>query len=110
MYWGEDEDEPDYICSATLSIFDPPRRLKMIDFQYFSKTGSLPFDADFSNEFFIEATENGCDLTVIQDGFPADSVADEYFAGCEAGWKTTLAGIEKYTKMKLNEDLKDTPS
>jgi hypothetical protein len=44
----------------------------------------------------VEARPNGSLLRVVQDGFPADSIADEFYAGCEVGWKNTFEGIEWY--------------
>lgn len=35
-------------------------------------------------------------LHVVQDGFPMDSLADEFYAGCERGWVDTFAGIRRY--------------
>src|SRR5687768_1027498 len=41
--WG-DEDAPEYISTATLVEFDPPRRLVMKYGKYHAKTGPLPFE------------------------------------------------------------------
>ena len=35
-------------------------------------------------------------LKVIQDGFPAESIADEFYAACEVGWKNTLESIRSF--------------
>ncbi len=94
--WGEHEDDPDYIAAATIKTFDPPRRLLLTDFKYFAKSGPLPFKLESSTEFTVEARPNGSLLRVVQDGFPADSIADEFYAGCEVGWKNTFEGIERY--------------
>lgn len=94
--WGEREDEPDYVTAATIQVFDPPRRLVMGDYRYNAKSGPLPFEADFRTEFIVSAHPQGSVLRVVQDGFPVDAVADEFYAGCEKGWRATFAGIRRY--------------
>ena len=98
--WGDDPDLPDYSMFATISDFDPPHRLTMTDFQYFSKDGPMPFEADFRTEFTVEKTDRGVKLVVLQSGFPDDPSADDYYAGCVTGWKNTLAGIEQFLTKK----------
>src|SRR5262245_11313362 len=94
--WGDDEDAPDYITAATLRIFEPPRRLVFADYQYLSKAGPLPFQADFVTEFTVTPHADGAVLRVVQDGFPCDGAADEFYAACERGWTATFAGIRRY--------------
>lgn len=94
--WGDSEDEPDYITAATIDVFDPPRRLVMGDFRYQAKSGPLPFQADLRTEFTVTPHPEGAVLRVVQDGFPVDAVADEFYAGCERGWRDTFAGIRRY--------------
>ncbi len=72
--WGEEEDRPDYMSSCTIEVFDPPKRLLLGRYQYFAREQALPFEADFTTEFCIEPREEGCTLTVIQDGFPLDPI------------------------------------
>ena len=95
--WGS-EDDPDYVSTATLVEYDPPRRLTMKYGKYQAKTGPLPFDfaGDAATTFTIEPDGEGCRLTVEQTGFPADPVADEFYAACETGWKNTFEGIRRY--------------
>lgn len=94
--WGEREDDPDYISAATLVVFEPPRCLAMANMKYHAKAGSLPFEANFQTEFTVAPHDDGCTLTVVQDGFPADPVADAFYAACEVGWENTFAGIRRY--------------
>ncbi len=94
--WGDDEDDPDYVSSATIRAFDPPRRLVLGDYRYRAKTGPLPFEADFVTEFLVTPHEDGAMLRVTQDGFPAGPEADDFYAGCEKGWRDTFAGIREY--------------
>jgi hypothetical protein len=35
-------------------------------------------------------------LRVVQDGFPREPVADEFYAACEQGWHDTFASIKRY--------------
>jgi uncharacterized protein YndB with AHSA1/START domain len=93
--WG-DEDQPDYITAARIRVFDPPRRLVLDDYRYVAKSGPLPFEAEFVTEFTVELHPQGALLRAVQDGFPCESVADEFYAACERGWKETFAGIRKY--------------
>jgi uncharacterized protein YndB with AHSA1/START domain len=95
--WGADEDRPDYVSAFRIRTFDPPRRLVLSDSRYISKDGPLPFQADFVVEFTVQPRlGGGSRLQVVHDGFPTDSVADSFFAGCETGWRNTFAGIERY--------------
>jgi len=94
--WGDDEDDPDYVTMATIRDFEPPVRLTLTDYRYTSKFGDLPFEADFVTEFLITSGDNGTTLQVTQAGFPADSVADDYYAACQQGWADTFAGIRRY--------------
>lgn len=94
--WGDSEDDPDYVCSARIRDFEPPRRLVLDDWFYHAKAGPLPFQADFVTEFVLEPRPEGCVLRVTQDGFPAGPEADEFYAGCERGWRDTFAGIRRH--------------
>jgi len=93
--WGADEDHPDYVTSATMSEFDPPRRMVLCDYRYQAASGALPFDAEFVTSFEVRASEGGAVLRVEQDGFPLGEAADEFLAGCETGWRDTFAGIRR---------------
>ena len=94
--WGDDEDAPDYISSAMIKVFEPDCRLVLGDYQYASPEGGLPFEADFETTFEVEPLGQGSRLTVTQAGFPADPIADEYYAGCETGWQRSLDGLEAF--------------
>jgi len=96
--WGSDEDNPDYMTIATISIFEPPSRMLLTDYRYYSRDGELPFEANFTNEFLVNPLAEGASLKVIQDGFPAGPEGDEFLAGCEVGWKNTFEGIRNYLK------------
>jgi uncharacterized protein YndB with AHSA1/START domain len=94
--WGDSEDDPDYITAATIREFDPPRRLVLVDFRYYAKSGPLPFVADFVTEFAVESRPEGALLRVDQDGFPPSPQADAFYAACGEGWTNTFAGIRRY--------------
>ncbi len=98
--WGENEDAPDYITTARMSVFDPPNRIVMTGYDYYSKSGPLPFSAQFETEFLITRTSTGSILRVTQDGFPADAIADEFYASCETGWETTLNSIKQFAERR----------
>ena len=95
--WG-DEDDPDYISSATLVEYDPPSRLVMKYGEYYAKSGALPFkfSDDALTSFTISPDAEGCRLRVEQTGFPCDAVADGFYAACETGWKNTFAGMREF--------------
>ncbi|MCA9320037.1 MAG: SRPBCC domain-containing protein [Planctomycetes bacterium] len=90
--WG-DLDAPDHVTSATINTFERPRRLILNDYRVYARSGPMPFEADFSTHFEIEALAAGSQLCVTQSGFPAGSVADAFLAGCERGWDVTLQSI-----------------
>ena len=94
--WGN-EDSPEFITAGRMSIFDPPRRIVFSDFEYYARTGPMPFAGNLTSEFnVIPAEPNKTLLRVVQDGFPMDTAADEFYAGCKQGWLDTFAGIRKY--------------
>ena len=48
--WGDDEDDPDYVTTATMTVFEPPSpvgRIVFENYEYVSKHGPLPFEAEF---------------------------------------------------------------
>ncbi|MEM7263039.1 MAG: SRPBCC domain-containing protein [Planctomycetota bacterium] len=93
--WGESEDQPDYITVATIAEFDPPRRLVLSDYRYHNAAGPLPFEANFVTTFEVEPAESGATLRVTQSGFPAGPEADDFYQGCDAGWRATFEGIRR---------------
>ena len=94
--WGADEDNPDYLTIATIAVFEPCSRLFLKDYQYYSKDGELPFEANFTNEFIVTPNAEGAALKVIQDGFPEGPEGDEFLVGCETGWSDTFMGIRRF--------------
>jgi len=57
----------------------------------------VPFEARLTSDFTVIPISAGKTLLrVVQDGFPTDCVADEFYAGCERGWHETFAGIRRY--------------
>lgn len=101
--WGDDEDAPEYITTARVLTAEAPRRLVLGDYRYFARSGPLPFEADFTTEFVVEPHDGGSRLTVRQDGFPADAVADAFYEGCERGWRDTLASLAAFLSRKPAE-------
>ncbi len=100
--WGDDEDHPDYVTAATIRVYDPPRRLVLADFRYFARTGPLPFRANFTTEFTVEPrSPQGSLLRVVQDGFPTDPIADEFYEGCERGWRETFESVRRFVDEHL---------
>ena len=94
--WGEAEDDPDYITVATIREFRPPHRMVLSNYRYHAKSGPPPFQADFVTEFMVSPHGEGASLRVTQDGFPAGSEADEFYASCKKGWQDTFAGIRQF--------------
>ena len=95
--WGSDEDAPDYITSARIIVWDPPRTLRLGHFQYYRKDGQeLPFVAALETEFSVSPHDSGSLLRVHQAGFPDEAIADAFFAACRAGWAATFEGIQRY--------------
>lgn len=93
--WGDSTDEPDYTSSATIVEFEAPRKMVLSDYRYHTKMGKLPFEAEFETEFLVEPHESGATLRVTQGGFPAASIADEFYEGCRVGWAATFEGIRR---------------
>lgn len=102
--WGEDEDAPEYVTSATLAVFDPPRRLVFSDYRYSARSGPLPFEAEFVTEFTVEGNADGVLLRVSQSGFPPTPAGEEFLAACEVGWRETFAGIRRFLAAESSGD------
>lgn len=98
--WGQNEDSPDYISAFTMTEYDPPKRILFTDAKYTAAGQKLPFDMKMTTEFLFEPVSNGSRIKVIQDGFPADPSADEFYAACEKGWKDTFKGIRRHLESK----------
>jgi len=96
--WGADEDAPDFVTTARIAEYRPPHRLVLADYEVVAKTGPQPFRATFTVTFQIAASEAGSRLTVTQDGFPFDPVADAFLAGCEAGWRDSVAALGRFVE------------
>ncbi len=96
--WGANEDRPDYVTAFTISQFEPPHRILFSDAKYKAGGEELPFEMDMQTEFLISETPEGCELKVVQDGFPDDPAADEYYAACEKGWTDTFSGIRRFVE------------
>jgi uncharacterized protein YndB with AHSA1/START domain len=95
--WGDDEDSPDFLCGYRLSRFERPGLLEFSDPVYEAKAGPMPFSMDqMSVQFQIETADHGATLSVTQHGFPTDTIADEYYAGCQSGWQTTLQQLKDF--------------
>ncbi len=88
--WGENEDDPDYITISSISEFERPYKLKLIYEKYFSKSGPLPFEAKMDVTYTLEGMADKTKLIVVQDGFPVNIAADQYYHGCVKGWDDTL--------------------
>ena len=101
--WGESEDEPDYISFATIRDFEPPRKMVLNNYRYLVKSGPLPFEADFVIEFLVTSHADGASLRVTQHGFPSDSVADDFYAGCQKGWHDVFVGIRAFLDQPAND-------
>lgn len=93
--WGS-EDIPDYVTVYKIAAIEPPHRLFLTDTKYFAKTGQPSFDAKMTTEFTVQPNGAGCILSVTQDGFPVETVADEFYVACENGWRDTFESIKKY--------------
>jgi uncharacterized protein YndB with AHSA1/START domain len=94
--WG-DEDAPDFITFNRMRVYDPPKRVMFADFEYYARTGGLPFAHQLTAEFtVIPEGPNNTKLRVVQDGFPCAKAADDFYAACEVGWRDTYAGIRRY--------------
>lgn len=94
--WGDQEDDPDYVTTARITEFTPPCRMCLGQWEYYARDDSLPFEADLTTEFVVTPIESGSRLTVVQDGSPADSAADEFFTACAKGWEETFADFERF--------------
>lgn len=93
--WGENEDDPDYAVTSVLSTYDPPTRSVMTDSRYYAKAGPLGFDSDYAIEYRVTAHEQGALLHLTHTGIPSIPEADEYFAGCDVGWRQCLANLHE---------------
>jgi len=94
--WGEDENDSDYISSFKILEFEPPRRMLLGEGKYHARDGQPAFEMNMTTEFVVEPVNNGSLLRIVQDGFPVDEAADDYFEACVIGWKNTFDGLRRY--------------
>ena len=94
--WGKDEDAPDYLSVARISIFEPPRRMVLVDQRYRARGEPLPFPAQFTIDFTVEEHPEGASLRVVQEGFPHGPAGDDFLSACDQGWRETFAGIRRH--------------
>jgi uncharacterized protein YndB with AHSA1/START domain len=94
--WGDDEDDPQYVTTARMQVFEPPTRIRFADYSYYARTGKLPFDAVMQTEFTVRPAPGGSILRVVQSGFPTDSIADDFYAACGRGWRETLESLRTF--------------
>ena len=93
--WGEQEDDPDYVCSYQIPEFERPWRLVFSKPIYHSRDGSLPDSlGDVRIVFTIEMCEGGSKLHVSQSGIPESE--KEFCEGCRQGWETTLDQLRTF--------------
>lgn len=102
--WGTDEDAPEYVTSATMAVFDPPRRLVFSEYHYSAQSGPLPFVADFVTEFVVEPHADGALLRVSQAGFPCTPEGERFYVACDQGWRDTFAGIRRFLSSRPSSD------
>lgn len=94
--WG-DTDDPDYITFHRITKYDYPRSIELDETRYVTKFEPPPFELKVTSRFEVEPkSENTSKVRVIQDGFPVDPVADEFYAACEKGWKDTFEGLREF--------------
>jgi uncharacterized protein YndB with AHSA1/START domain len=99
--WGGDEDRPDYVTAARIVSWQPPDRLRLGHFEYYTRDGAgIPFAADLEVEFSVRPADGGSVLAVHETGFPDPPVGDAFFASCQEGWTATLEGIGRYVRLK----------
>jgi hypothetical protein len=91
-----------FITSATLAVFEPPRRLVFSDYRYHARSGPLPFDADFRTEFTVAPHPDGVLPRVSQAGFPCTPEGDRFHDACVQGWRHTFAGIRGFLTSSSN--------
>jgi uncharacterized protein YndB with AHSA1/START domain len=95
--WGPLEDDPEYTTASRILVWDPPHRLRLGQFEYFTRDGNAPsFISSLETEFSVRARGGGSVLRVDQTGFPMEQEADAFFAACEQGWAATFQGIARY--------------
>ena len=98
--WG-DTDDPDYIVFHRINEFKYPESLVLDETTYHTKFEPLPFEMDSATRFEVEPSGNGGSiLRVIQTGFPADPVADDFYAACEKGWHDTFLGMKRFLESR----------
>lgn len=96
LAWGANEDSPEYQQAAEIASFQPGRRLKLRNFRYASKMGSLPFADQIELDVHLNNNDSGSILRLTQSGFPEDQTADEFFELSQKGWDDTLEALKAH--------------
>lgn len=99
--WGAEEDAPEYVTAARILVWEPPERLRLGQFEYYTRDGGgLPFEAPLEAEFTVRPAPGGAVLRVSQTGFPDSAVADGFYAACQQGWEATFDGIQRFVAIE----------
>jgi hypothetical protein len=85
-----------HIPVVSIAEFDPPQKMLLTEARFLARTGQPPFVSKMTTEFTGTTSPGGSVLRVVQDGFPTDPIAHDFYLACETGWKNTFAGILKY--------------
>ena len=101
--WGDNEDDPDYVVTAVLSVYDPPHRSVFTDYRYYAKLKPLEFKANFVIQYRIYPHKNGARLFLTHSGIPSSSEADEYYRGCDTGWQHCLSNLHTLLSLPKGE-------
>lgn len=91
--WGPEEDDPDYVMTFVIRA---AAETAVGGRQVLRQSG--PTAVQGRNDYGLSrriGRARGV-LRVIQDGLPAEAVADEFFGACDTGSKDTFQSIREY--------------
>ncbi|MCB1051068.1 MAG: SRPBCC domain-containing protein [Acidobacteria bacterium] len=103
--WGENPDDPEYLTTARILIWEPPFHLALDQLQYYAKSGPLGFEASFRIDYRLWTERDDTVLQINHDGFPITASADGFFKGCQQGWADSLTQLKKYLESLENEPI-----
>lgn len=94
--WGAVEDDPDCLTMARVEVFEPPRLLRLVNYQSRCRDGTTSGSGGVVTEFAIRPDSGGAMLRLTQEGLSADEEREGVFATCGRNWRDTFTAIRYY--------------
>ena len=94
LAWHIGDQGIQYVSTGRINAYEAGRRLEVVDLLYL--TPDKPFLGPMRLLVMTSPTQNGCVLTVLQDGYQEGLVWDAYYEAVVQGWSAALKTLKAY--------------